>query len=243
MEYPANVIPNPRPFLYVKKRKPDYVYKQIINIVNKMYPHTALHILDIACGDGSLALQIREFRVEKQLADEIITVDRLEPPEPLFFPYYQIDLNNKEQFEQLAGEYRDYFDIILGIDTIEYLENPKMYLSYLKEMLHEDGHLFISASNINNPVTRRTFYKKGKIERFCENGTCKNIILPHMLESLASSLQLNLMIEYALGLYPKFWLYPDRKSIYVTLCNILMPRFRGSWCKLYIFSKEHQVER
>jgi len=237
MEYPVKVVPNPRPLFYFKKRDPTYVYNQIINIINKMYPHNGVRILDIACGDSKLISYINKVRTKKQLIDEIVTVDKLDPSDPVLFTYYQIDLNNTEQFEQLTDAYRGYFDIILGMDTIEYLDNPKMYLLNLKEMLHEKGHLFISMSNINNPITRRMFYKKGKVEQFCENGVCKNIILPHVLDKISSSLHLNLMIEYPIGLYPKFWLNMNRSSLYTTFCNLLKPRLSGSWSKLYIFEK------
>lgn len=238
MDYPIKVVPNPRPLFYSKKsRKKEYVYDQILNIINKLYPHRAVHILDIASGDGSLALYIRDARVKKQLADEIITVGVEDPVEPLRFSYYQLNVNDNNQLEQLTNDYREYFDIILGIDSIEYIDNPKQYLYYMQEMLNGEGHLFLSMTNINNPTTRRTFYKKGKIDQFCENGTCKNIILPHVLISWAISSNLDLMIEYPIGLYPKFWLYPAKHAFYTTLCNLRMLRFRGSLAKLYIFKK------
>jgi 2-polyprenyl-3-methyl-5-hydroxy-6-metoxy-1,4-benzoquinol methylase len=239
MDYPIKIIPNPRPLFYFKKAH-KREYEQILYIINKLYPHKAIHILDIAhimdipAGGSSLALYIRDARVKNQLADEIITVNKMSPVEPLYFPYYQLDVNDKNQFEQLVNDYKGYFDIILGINSIEYVDNPKLYLYYLKEMLHDEGHLFISMCNINNPTTRRIFYKKGILDQFFNS--YKNILLPDTLVSLALPF-LNLMIEYPLGLYPKFWLYPSKKCLYTTLCNLRMLRFRGSLLKLYIFKK------
>jgi len=238
MDYPIKVVPTPRPLFYFKKSfKKEYVYDQLLNIINKLHPHRAIHILDVASGDGSFALYIREDRVKKQLADEIITVGAEDPIEPLYFSYYQLNVNDKSQLEQLTNDYRGYFDMILGIDSIEYTDNPKQYLYYLQEMLNEDGQLFLSMTNINNPTTRRTFYKKGKMDQFCEGGKCKNIILSHILVSWATSSNLDLMIEYPIGFYPKFWLYPNKHALYTTLCNLRMLRFRGSLAKLYIFKK------
>ena len=245
MEYPVKIIPNPRPLFYFRKRdlnSRDVVDEQVTNVLNKMYPDHAVRILDIACGNHALASRIKESRIKRKLEDDIVTVDIMDPIEPLQFTYWQIDLNNREQFEELVNEYRDYFDVILGIETIEHLENPKMYLHYLKEMLNDDGHIFISTPNINNPMTRRTFYKKGKLEQYSEQDLLQrghiSIILPHVLDRMASDLKLKPMIEYPLGLYPKFWLYLNRKSLFITICNLRMLRVRGSWKKLYIFKKE-----
>jgi hypothetical protein len=251
MEYPVKIVPNPRPLFSFKKRGLNYygsileaadvnVHEQITNLLNKMYPDHAIRILDIASGKGALALRIKDSR-EKKFNDDIVTVDIIEPDEPLKFTYWQIDLNNDEQFEELVDEYRGYFDVILGIETIEHLENPKMYLYYLKEMLNDNGHIFISTPSITNPMARRIFYKKGRLEQFSEQDLQYghiSIILPHLLDKMASDLKLKLMIEYPLGLYPKFWLYPDKRSLYITLCNLRMLRVRGSWCKLYIFKKD-----
>jgi 2-polyprenyl-3-methyl-5-hydroxy-6-metoxy-1,4-benzoquinol methylase len=249
MEYPVKVIPNPRPLFYFKKREigkyfnlievaDTNVHEQITNIVNHMYPHP-IRILDIASGEGALSLRLKESRVKLKFADEFLNVDMLEPKEPLLFNYYQVDLNDESQLATLSKEYAGQFDLILGIETIEHLDNPRMYLFYLQQMLSEQGHLFISTPNINNPMTRRTFYKKGKLEQFTEQDLKESghmfVTLPHVLESMASSVGLDLMIEYPLGLYPKFWLYPDKRSLYITLCNLRMLRVNGSWVKLYIF--------
>jgi hypothetical protein len=251
MEYPVKIIPNPRPLFYFKKRGLNYysnalesadinLHEQVTNVVNKMYPDHAIRILDIASGNNALALRIRDSRIKK-FNDDIVTVDIREPIEPLQFTYWQIDLNNEEQFQELVNEYRGYFDLILGIETIEHLENPKMYLYYLREMLNDNGHIFISSPNINNPMTRRIFYKKGRLEQFSEQDIKYghiSVILPHLLDKIALDLRLKLMIEYPVGLYPKFWLYPNKRSLYITLCNLRMLRVRGSWCKLYIFKKD-----
>jgi len=252
MEYPAKIIPNPRPLFYFKKRGLVYyknileaadtnVHEQIANIISKMYPDRAIRILDIASGEGALALRIKESRMAKQFADEIVTVDIMDPKEPLKFPYWQVDLNDRDQCIGLAKEYNEYFDLILGIETIEHLNNPTMYLWILREMLNADGHIFISTPSITNPMARRIFYKKGRIEQFSEKDLeygHVSIILPHLLERMATSLKLKLMIEYPLGLYPKFWLHFDKRALYITFCNLLMPRIRGSWTKLYVFKKD-----
>lgn len=251
MNYPTKIIPNPRPLFYFKKRKPSYygkmmecsdvnLHEQIVNLINKMYPDQALHILDIACGEESLSMRLRDSRIKMRLNDEIVNVDILDPKSDTPFLYYKIDLNDEEQCKQLAESYSDYFDVILGLETIEHLDNPKMFLRYLKKMLYSDGHLFISIPNINNPMGRRIFYKKGRIEQYSEQDLDYghvSLVLPHILIKMASDLQLNLVAEYPLGLYPKFWLYPNFRSLYITFCNILMIRSKGSWSKLYIFKK------
>lgn len=251
MTYPTKITPNPRPLFYFKKRKSGsyfgineqadvHLHEQVTNVLNTIYPDTAIRILDIACGEGALSLRVRNTRYAMKLADEIIDVDIVDPKSENPCTYYQIDLNDEEQFKSLVELYPNYFDVILGIETIEHLDNPKMYLHYLNQMLYEDGHIFISTPSINNPMARRIFYKKGRLEQFSEKDLeygHVNVILPHLLMKMASDLKLNLVAEYPLGLYPKFWLYPDLRSLYITFCNILMIRSKGYWSKLYIFKK------
>jgi 2-polyprenyl-3-methyl-5-hydroxy-6-metoxy-1,4-benzoquinol methylase len=251
MNYPINIVPNPTPLFYFKKRKLGYYgdhlqmagdneHEQITNILNIMYPDRAIRILDIACGEEALGMRIRNSRREKNLSDEIISVDIASPKLENPFLYYKLDLNDKDQFDQLTELYPDYFDVILGLETIEHLDNPKMYLSSLKKMLSGGGYIFISIPNIDNPMGRRLFYKHGRIEQFSEKDLGYghiNVILPHILKFMASSIGLKLIVEYSLGLYPKFWLYPSLRSLYITFCNVLMLRVKGSWVKLYIFNK------
>jgi 2-polyprenyl-3-methyl-5-hydroxy-6-metoxy-1,4-benzoquinol methylase len=239
MVYPIKVIPNPRPLMYSKKvlDKGGYTNNQILNIINKLHPDKALRILDISNSGESLASYLKNSRSKKQLDDEILIMGSDEPLEPLQFSYYQFNVNNKDQFEQVINEYRGYFDIILGIGSIEYTENPKLYLYQLQEMLNDEGNLFISMTDITNPTSRRTFYKTGRIEQFCEKGMSKNLILPNVLYVWAAASNLDIMIEYPLGLYPKLWVYPSKKALYVTICNLKLFRLRGSLSRLYIFKR------
>ena len=251
MEYPVKVVPNPRPLFYFKKRKDRQygnmleiadvnVHEQITNIVNHMCPFP-IRILDIASGEGALSLRLRESRNKQKFADEFLNVDIRPPKQPLVFDYCQINLNDEAQLQTLVDDFRGQFDIILGIETIEHLENPRMYLYYLQELLSDKGHILISTPNINNPFTRRRFYKKGILEQFTDKDLKENghlgVLLPHVVEFMASSVGLTLVAEYPLGLYPKFWLHPNKRSLYITLCNLLLPTVKGSWVKLYIFKK------
>jgi hypothetical protein len=239
MEYPIKVFPNPRPFFYSERvlDKEWYTNNQIINIINKLYPHRNLHILDVSNTGESLSSYIQEVRSKKGLSDEFFLIGTDDPSESSQFSYYQFDVNNYKQFEQVVDEYRGYFDVILGIGSIEYADNPKLYLYFLQEMLHEEGHLFISMTDITNPTSRSTFYKTGRIEQFCEKSVSKNLILPNVLYIWASKSNLDIMIEYPLGLYPKIWASLSKKALYVTICNLKMFRLRGSLSRLYIFKR------
>lgn len=257
MKYPIKVVPNPRPFISFKKRSQNNycgiqecadmnVHEQIVNIVNSMYPDKPLRILDIACGKEALAYRLKSSRNAMKIADEFINVDIAYPSanDDITFTYYQVDLNDRDQVNRLIELYPNYFDLILGVETIEHLDNPKFYMESLSKMLTDNGHIFISTPNINNPMSRRLFYKKGRLEQFTDKDLeygHVSVILPHVIYKIANDLNLWLVAEYPLGFYPKLWLYPNLRSLYITFCNLLMPRVKGSWVKLYIFRKGESI--
>lgn len=251
MKYPLKIIPNPRPLFYFKKRKPSSyknmienadtnVFEQVINVINTMYPTDALRILCISCGNEVFSLRLRDSRYALNIADEIIDVSNDNPNDKMPFKYYQIDLNDKEQLNGLIDIYKDYFDIIIGIETLEHVENPKLYLSAISQMLYDGGHILLTVPTITNPVGRKLFYKHGEIIQFTDKEIQTghiSVIIPHVIEKIISDVKLQIVAEYPIGLYPKFWIRPNIKSLYHSYCNFMMFRTKGSWTKLYILNK------
>lgn len=101
-------------------------------------------VLDISCGEGYGSWLLKEWG-----AKSVIGIDIHE----------QAILNAKKKFSHSKIEFicgdahaiplNEQFDIIVSMETIEHLSNPKVYLSELKRLLKPHGIIIISCPNDN----------------------------------------------------------------------------------------------
>jgi 2-polyprenyl-3-methyl-5-hydroxy-6-metoxy-1,4-benzoquinol methylase len=106
-------------------------------------------VLDLGCGDGLLAEQLREN------GNRIAGVDAL--PEAaradVLDQYFSADLDQGigSVIEQLGGRR---FDRVLLLDILEHLKNPERLLEQCHAVLHPEGRLIVSVPNVANITVR-----------------------------------------------------------------------------------------
>ena len=145
--------------LMIGNKKPEYyknllikvdngLHTQIFFIVNRLFKDRQdIKILDIACGEGAFAARLFDAGFKNINAADIDS-NSFKFPDRINFT--EIDLNSYSEINHFLTNHVSEYDLILGIETIEHLENPWLYLRMLKTVLKKDGVLIITTPNINS---------------------------------------------------------------------------------------------
>lgn len=219
------------------------LHSQILSIINSIFKdRKEIRILDIASGEGALT-----YRIYQEGFQNIEAVDINSPEFKLhdFVFFTELNLNDLSAFEQFSQNNFNSFDLILGIETIEHLENPWLYIRCLKKMLSNEGIMIISTPNINSIYSKIRFFSKDRFFQFSEEDLKYfhiNPISVFELQTICQQTNLTIMNILPGGLYPIIWITRNPLfSILYSLSNILFFPFSSGqiygWCNIFIISK------
>jgi cyclopropane fatty-acyl-phospholipid synthase-like methyltransferase len=104
-------------------------------------------ILEVGAGCGALALRLREAGFD------VVPTD-LDPPHDWIFP---LDLDEPEWTEETRGP----FDMVMCVETLEHVENPRQVLRSIRSVLRPGDRLLVSTPNITHPHSRLKMFLLG----------------------------------------------------------------------------------
>ena len=122
------------------------------------------NVADVACGDGYGSC------ILSSVAKNVLSVDRnyayfnKEYLQNKKIHFQKVNLNEKGACQKLCKQ-----DAVVCFETLEHLEEPKMFLSQIYDLLNSNGWLILSFPN-------------KKFERFDENGNNKDIFHLHVFD-------------------------------------------------------------
>jgi SAM-dependent methyltransferase len=97
-------------------------------------------ILEVGAGCGALALRLRDAGFD------VVPTD-LDPPHDWIFP---LDLDEPEWTDDTRGP----FDMVVCVETLEHVENPRQVLRSIRSVLRPGDKLLVSTPNITHPHSR-----------------------------------------------------------------------------------------
>jgi SAM-dependent methyltransferase len=113
-----------------------------------------LNVLDAPCGEGALALMLREKGIHVRALD----IDQAAAS--LLGDAFQIaDLNQRLTLPDKS------FDVVVSVEGIEHLENPHSFLREVHRVLKDDGRLILTTPNIVSLRSRVRFLGSGFFHR------------------------------------------------------------------------------
>lgn len=146
-----------------------------------------LIIADIGCGRGDFAETL------KQYAKKLILVD-YDPPKSLsdISETFQADLNQMWPIDNESIE------LLVSLEVIEHLENPRFYFREVYRVLKKGGYAFISTPHSINLIARFLFLLKGQHRYFQNESYPAHIttLLPIDFERLAQESNLSLLSKH-----------------------------------------------
>jgi len=78
----------------------------------------------------------------------------LDPPHDWIF---RLDLDNPEWSDQTRGP----FDMVVCVETLEHVENPRQVLRSIRSLLRPGDQLLVSTPNITHPHSRLKMFLRG----------------------------------------------------------------------------------
>ena len=210
----------------------DYgLHEQIASIVNEKLPNGG-RILDLGCGQGALSLRLHDMGYQVHAVD--IDPSDFKCTE---VPFEQLDFNNKGAVTSFIERHRDSFDLVIGIEVIEHIENGWEYVRMLRTLAKTGGFILISTPNVTNWLSRFVFLFTGKFHQFREEDLSYGHISPITAYHLGLILRSEKLDEIDIrpgGLLPPFWIDRSGYLLFLNFLNLffypLMKGIKKGWC-------------
>ena len=104
-------------------------------------------ILEVGAGSGAFAARLQDQGFQ------VVATDR-DPAHPWIYP---LDLEDPRRSDVIEG----HFDMVVCVETIEHLENPRAALRSLRSILDVGDRLLITTPNILHPHSRLKMLLRG----------------------------------------------------------------------------------
>jgi SAM-dependent methyltransferase len=104
-------------------------------------------LLEVGAGCGALALRLRDAGFD------VVPTD-LEPPHDWIF---RLDLDEPAWTDDTRGP----FDLVVCVETLEHVENPRKVLRSIRALLRPGDKLLVSTPNIAHPHSRLKMFLRG----------------------------------------------------------------------------------
>jgi cyclopropane fatty-acyl-phospholipid synthase-like methyltransferase len=196
-------------------------------------------ILDFGAGEGALSQRLCD------MGYQVYSVDIDQEKFKARTEFVRLNFDNAEDISLFVREHWESFELVLGIEVIEHLENPWQFIRDLRNLVKKGGWILISTPNITSWFSRVNFFFRGRFHQFEDNDRHYGHINPISTEELKLICERSgLLIEKMIpgGWLPRLWL---NRSPTVFLFNLL--GFVGSffmkgawdgWCLIALLKKQ-----
>ena len=112
------------------------VHEYAVSLARAALPQGG-RILEVGAGCGALAVRLQEAGFD------VVPTD-LDPPHDWI---HRLDLDNPEWTDETRGP----FDLVVCVETLEHVENPRQVLRSIRAMLRPGDRLVVSTPNVTHP--------------------------------------------------------------------------------------------
>ena len=112
------------------------VHEYAVALVQRALPEGG-RVLEVGAGCGALALRLREAGFD------VVPTD-LDPPHEWI---HRLDLDAPEWSDETRGP----FDMVVCVETLEHVENPRQVLRSIRALLRDGDRLLVSTPNVTHP--------------------------------------------------------------------------------------------
>lgn len=118
-------------------------------------------VIDVGSGQGAFAARLGDAGYTVTSVDKNVDDFRAEGVE--FVP---VDFDSAEQVDAFRKVHGAQYDIAIGMEVIEHVENPWEYCRLLLSLVREDGIVLITTPNVESAYSRMNFFFSGLFDHF-----------------------------------------------------------------------------
>jgi SAM-dependent methyltransferase len=147
-------------------------------------------VLDLGAGQGALSQRLHDYGFEVTAVD----VDKNDFKCSGDINFIELDFNNLYEVENFLKENTSKYDIVLGIEVIEHVQNPWNYINQLITLAKpNEGLIVVSTPNITSWHSRLKFLMGGVWDDFNNLSQEQHInpVSPWELNLIMSRLKIN----------------------------------------------------
>lgn len=232
---------NTKPLQYYKgiRIKADIgLHEQLAAIVNTVLSKGSV-ILDYGSGEGALSQRLQD------MGFTVYSVDIDECNFKADTPFERIDFNNPLGIKDFLAKHTEEFDMVMGIEVIEHVENPWEYIRNLKELVKPGGFILLSTPNITSWYSRLNFLINGRFHQFEENDISYGHINPISENEIRLICnQSGLIVEEIVsgGWLPRIWLTNSirqcLRNLFGFVLSFLMKGAFEGWCLIALIKRQ-----
>jgi cyclopropane fatty-acyl-phospholipid synthase-like methyltransferase len=238
------------PKLFFGSKKPEYyngilikadtsLHEQLAQEIQHILPKGG-SILDFGAGEGALSQRLTDLGYKVIAADVNAKDFKCTNVE-----FHSLDFNNTQQVLAFCEKHKAGFDVVLGIEVIEHLENQWEYVRLLKSLLKVGGHVIVTTPNISSWLSRYYFFRSGRFHQFEDSDVAYGHITPisewelrHILEKEGFE---DVRIVPA-GTLPRFWIRRSIRWLFINMMLLFIkPIMKGhsdGWCLMAVAKKD-----
>mgnify|MGYP000131849328 CR=1 FL=1 len=141
------------------------VHSAVLDLVRNSVSSPS-RIVDLGTGQGALAQELARLGHDVTAVDinveDFRATGRIE--------YYSLDFNDTGALSDFVSSRSKSYDVALGVEVIEHLENPWAYVRALANLARADGLVVVTTPNTASWHSRLTFLRRGEFDDFGVRG-------------------------------------------------------------------------
>jgi len=196
-------------------------------------------ILDFGAGEGALSQRLYD------MGYQVYSVDIDQEKFRARTEFERLNFDNPGDISSFVRKHRESFDLVLGIEVIEHIENPWQLIRDLRDLVKLGGWILISTPNITSWFSRVNFFFKGHFHQFEDTDRHYGHISPISVDELKLICERSgLLIEEIVpgGWLPRLWLNRSPKALLFNLFGFIGSFFmKGAWdgwCLIALIKKQ-----
>jgi len=210
------------------------LHKQLADLIMSLKLDRDCAILDFGCGEGALSQRLHDLGFTN-----ITSVDIDQKSFKANTQFFQLDFNNSQKIKEFMNNSESKYDLVLGIEVIEHVENHYDYIRTLKSLTKKNAYILISTPNITSWLSRFYFLFTGRLHQFMEQDLSYGHVNPISLWQLKYIFkQNNIVLEsvHEMGTLPLVYFNGfSMKQLIMNIFSIIMALFmkgekKYGWC-------------
>lgn len=134
------------------------LHSESMRVINTLGLSRGSQSLDLGAGEGAFSLRLQDHGFAVTAAELELNKFRADAP------CYNFDLN-LDFHDKLSQK----FDLVVGIELIEHLQNPRHFIGNCLRLLNDNGALLVTSPNLESWVSRIRFLRDSRFLWFDES--------------------------------------------------------------------------